>query len=83
MKREQILNELDELLKHQEIHDLRRVFAEKGYAASIRDHLCLDSLGQIELLFEIEDRHNMRITEAEAKGITTLEDLCKLMERLG
>lgn len=79
MDRETIRSNLVELLA---VVDEQRARSGGEIAddASLRDGLGLDSLQITELIFEIEERFGVAITDDEAKELRTAGDLITLIE---
>lgn len=72
-------------MKEQILQDLRNIFSEKyGVAqtevqpeSKINDDLGLDSLDIAELVMGVEAKFNITISDDEAEGIATVEDMIK------
>lgn len=79
MDRQQIRKNLEELvaLVSEELADKG---AELGDEAELRDGLGLDSLQITELLFEIEEKFEAKISDEEAMQLRTVGDLISLIE---
>ncbi len=41
----------------------------------------VDSMARIEIIFELEDRYDVEITDEEALGIRTVDDIIDCVER--
>jgi acyl carrier protein len=46
------------------------------------DHLCIDSLGKLGLLTELEERANLMLNDWEIVGLRTLGDIADVLTRL-
>jgi acyl carrier protein len=78
MNRQQVRIELEKLLTLVDDQILNRVQVQEETV--IREGLGLDSLQLTELLFEIEERLNVKIADAEAQKLRTVGDLITLIE---
>jgi acyl carrier protein len=78
MDRQQIRIELEKLLTIVDDQILNRVQVQEETV--IREGLGLDSLQLTELLFEIEERLNVKIADEEAQKLRTVGDLVTLIE---
>ena len=78
MDRQQIKAELEKILNIVDDQLLKRVQVQDETV--IREGLGLDSLQLTELLFEIEERLSVKITDDEAMKLRTVGDLITLIE---
>ena len=78
MDRQQIRTELEKILTIVDDQILNRVQVQEETV--IREGLGLDSLQLTELLFEIEERLNVKIADDEAQKLRTVGDLVTLIE---
>ncbi len=51
--------------------------------ANLRNDLHIDSMAAVNLSFEIEDRFKIKVTDEELAGLTTINDILKLIESKG
>ena len=49
---------------------------------NLRDHLGLDSMGTIELLYDIEDAFDVQIPDEDLKELVTVRDVVDYVERV-
>ncbi|MGO8703009.1 MAG: acyl carrier protein [Candidatus Brocadiia bacterium] len=78
MDRPQIKAELEKILNIVDDQLLKRVQVQEETV--IREGLGLDSLQIVELLFEIEERLNVKIADDEAPKLRTVGDLITLID---
>ena len=78
MDRPQVRAELEKILTIVDDQILKRVQVQDETV--IREGLGLDSLQLTELLFEIEERLNVKIADDEAAKLRTVGDLVSLIE---
>ena len=78
MDRPQVRAELEKILTIVDDQILKRVQVQDETV--IREGLGLDSLQLTELLFEIEERLNVKIADDEAQKLRTVGDLVTLIE---
>ena len=78
MDRQQIRIELEKMLDTMDNQILKRIQVQDETV--IRQGLGLDSLQVTELLFEIEERLNVKIADEEAMKLRTVGDLITLVE---
>ena len=75
MTREKITAEILEV-----IAQFSEVPGEELLAAESLEEL-VDSMARIEIIFELEDRYDVEITDEEALGIKTVDDIIDCVER--
>lgn len=46
-----------------------------------REDLGIDSLDQVEMVMELEDKFNVKFSDEEMEGISTVQDAVKLVEK--
>ena len=78
MDRPQVRAELEKILTIVDDQILKRVQVQEETV--IREGLGLDSLQLTELLFEVEERLNVKISDEEAGKLRTVGDLVTLIE---
>jgi acyl carrier protein len=78
MDRQQIKAELEKILNIVDDQLLKRVQVQEETV--MREGLGFDSLQLTELLFEIEERLNVKISDDEAMKLRTVGDLITLIE---
>ena len=78
MDRPQIRAELEKIMSVVDDQILKRVQVQEETV--IREGLGFDSLQLTELLFEIEERLNVKIADEEAQKLRTVGDLITLIE---
>ena len=78
MNRDQIREELKEILAV--VDEGLRERVEVREETPIREGLGLDSLQVTEVLFEIEERMDVKIADEEARDLKTVGDLITLVE---
>jgi len=78
MDRQQIRAELEKILAIVDDQILKRVQVKEETV--IREGLGFDSLQLTELLFELEERLNVKIADDEAMKLRTVGDLITLIE---
>ena len=78
MDRQQIKKELETLFAV--VNEEFTVGSDISEDVHIRDGLGLDSLQIAELLFEIEEKFDAKISDEEARGIRTVRDLIDVIQ---
>jgi acyl carrier protein len=78
MDRQQVRVELEKILTIVDDQVLKRVQVQDETV--IREGLGLDSLQLTELLFEVEERLNVKIADEEAQKLRTVGDLVTLIQ---
>ena len=81
MDRQQIRKQLETILGVVDEQALKRVTVQEE--TSIREGLGLDSLQLTEMLFEIEERLGVKVSDEEAQKLRTVGDLVTLIEAKG
>lgn len=77
MEREEIRAQLEDMLDSVDMDVRQRVDVKDETA--IREGLGLDSLQITELLFEIEERLNVKISDDEARGVANVGQLIDII----
>jgi len=78
MDRQEIRKQLETILSIVDEQVLKRVTVQEETA--IREGLGLDSLQLTEMLFEIEERLGVKVSDEEAQKLRTVGDLITLIE---
>ena len=50
--------------------------------ATLRNELAIDSLDLMDILLEVEKIYSIKIEDEDAEKLTTVEDICSLIQKL-